>query len=276
MANKDIDNEPMLEENSDEILLEETSGTEAMLEESSDNEVLLEETAESETVMLEETAKPQLAAKSKGRKLGYIIIIAIVVLYSIFLFIKSCQDEHESEVYPEKVTESNIDNKDESSSQEDRKREKFIAEIEANISEMEKQGLVEVGSFKIDSSLDINKLMVVYSEYVFSAYDALYHMDDVPDLIKVQKNNKYGFITNIGHLVVAPQYDNVYNMDAESGLMKVQKNSKYGFFNVRTFREVTPCIYSYISNLDGDLYKVQIDGKTGFLKKDGSVFKKPE
>ena len=55
MAKKEIENEPMLEQNSDEILLEETSDTEVMLEESSNNEVLLEETSESETVMLEET-----------------------------------------------------------------------------------------------------------------------------------------------------------------------------------------------------------------------------
>ena len=60
MANKDIDNEPMLEENSDEILLEESSGTEAMLEEAPDSEVLLEETAESETVMLEETQEESI------------------------------------------------------------------------------------------------------------------------------------------------------------------------------------------------------------------------
>ena len=53
MAKKEIDNEPMLEETSDEILLEETSGTEAMLEETSDSEVLLEEDL-SESVLLEE------------------------------------------------------------------------------------------------------------------------------------------------------------------------------------------------------------------------------
>ena len=56
MANKDIDNEPMLEETSDEVLLEETSGTEAMLEETSDSEVLLEEDS-SESVLLEENTE---------------------------------------------------------------------------------------------------------------------------------------------------------------------------------------------------------------------------
>ena len=56
MAKKDIENEPMLEENSDEVLLEESSGTEAMLEETSDSEVLLEEDS-SESVLLEEDSE---------------------------------------------------------------------------------------------------------------------------------------------------------------------------------------------------------------------------
>ena len=56
MAKKEIDNEPKLEENSSEILLEETSGTEAMLEETSDSEMLLEEDP-SESVLLEEDSE---------------------------------------------------------------------------------------------------------------------------------------------------------------------------------------------------------------------------
>lgn len=55
MTKKDIENEPMLEETSDEILLEETSGTEAMLEETSDTEVMLEETSGTEAILEETT-----------------------------------------------------------------------------------------------------------------------------------------------------------------------------------------------------------------------------
>lgn len=67
MAKKEIDEEPMLEESSDEILLEETSSEENLLEESSDSETLLEESEESEVlleessdeVLLEESANPE-------------------------------------------------------------------------------------------------------------------------------------------------------------------------------------------------------------------------
>lgn len=67
MAKKIIDEEPMLEESSEEILLEETSGEETLLEESADSESLLEENGETEVlleessdeVLLEESAKPE-------------------------------------------------------------------------------------------------------------------------------------------------------------------------------------------------------------------------
>ena len=59
MAKKEIDEEAMLEESSEEILLEETTGAETMLEESSDSDVLLEEDT-SESVLLEEEAEALL------------------------------------------------------------------------------------------------------------------------------------------------------------------------------------------------------------------------
>jgi hypothetical protein len=58
--------------------------------------------------------------------------------------------------------------------------------------------------------------------------------------------------------------------------MKVEKDDKYGFLNPKTMKLVTPCIYTYIYSLDGGLYKVEQGDKTGYLNKDGSVFKKPE
>ena len=57
MAKKVIDEEPMLEESSDEILLEESTSEETLLEESGESEVLLEES--SDEVLLEESANPE-------------------------------------------------------------------------------------------------------------------------------------------------------------------------------------------------------------------------
>ena len=134
----------------------------------------------------------------------------------------------------------------------------------------------DTGLIKVQKDSKYGFLNAKGQEILAPTYDYLYSLDDDTGLIKVQKNSKYGFITTSGKLVVAPLYDYVYSVDDESGLMKVQKNSKYGFINPKTFKEVTPCIYSYIYSLDGGLYKVQIDNKTGFLNKDGSVFKNPE
>lgn len=57
MAKKDKNIEPMLEESSDEILLEETTSEETLLEESEESEVQLEES--SDEVLLEESANPE-------------------------------------------------------------------------------------------------------------------------------------------------------------------------------------------------------------------------
>jgi len=58
MAKKIIDEEPMLEEDSDEILLEETTSEETLLEESGESEVLLEES--SDEVLLEESSNEEI------------------------------------------------------------------------------------------------------------------------------------------------------------------------------------------------------------------------
>ena len=65
MAKKRIDEEPMLEESSEEILLEETSGEETLLEESADSETLLEES--SDEVLLEEEHEP-LAKECRNKQ----------------------------------------------------------------------------------------------------------------------------------------------------------------------------------------------------------------
>ena len=101
-----IDNEPMLEETSDEVLLEETSGTEAMLEETTDSEVLLEE-GSSESVLLEE--KPETEEdrrkdplqphtsfdykKGNNSVLNAIIGILIVLIIGVYFFLSSNKDE---------------------------------------------------------------------------------------------------------------------------------------------------------------------------------------
>ena len=97
----------------------------------------------------------------------------------------------------------------------------------------------------------------------------------------VEKDGQKGCISTDGKLVVKPEYDLVYDMvddtfDKETGLIKVKKNDKQGLVNIHTSKEVAPCIYSDIGSLEGGLYKVSIDGKVGYLNKDGSVFKQPE
>lgn len=107
-------------------------------------------------------------------------------------------------------------------------------------------------------------------------YDYIYSKDSNSGLMKIEKDGKVGFLNGNGKEVVAPQFDYIYSMDPESGLMKVEKDNLYGFLNPKTFKLVTPCIYTYIYTFDGELYKVEQDEKTGYLNRDGSIFKELE
>lgn len=57
--------------------------------------------------------------------------------------------------------------------------------------------------------------------------------------------------------------------------MMAEARDKYGFLNATTYQLVTPCIYDYIYRLDGNLIKVEKNGKVGYLNKDGSLLKEP-
>ena len=95
------------------------------------------------------------------------------------------------------------------------------------------------------------------------------------DIIQVELDNKYGFITTMGGEVVKPQYSYIDtdNIDKEVQLVKIEKDGKYGFMSLKTYEEVSPCIYDYIHDFDGEHYEVDVDNKTGYLNRDGSVYK---
>lgn len=93
-------------------------------------------------------------------------------------------------------------------------------------------------------------------------------------LIKVQNGNQFGFLNIKGVVVIKPIYNSI---DSEkNGLMKVQKDKKFGFLDGKTLKEVAPCIYDYIYDLENGKYKVRIGAKTGYLNADGTVYQSPQ
>ena len=91
-----IDNEPMLEETSDEVLLEETTDSEVLLEEGSSESVLLEEKPETEEDRRKDPLQPHTSfdyKKGNNSVLNAIIGILIVLIIGVYFFLSSNKDE---------------------------------------------------------------------------------------------------------------------------------------------------------------------------------------
>ena len=335
MVNKENNNEPMLEETSDEVLLEETSGEETLLEESADTETFLEERKESEVlleessddeVILEESTDPETLLKDADEKDGiveeesnnfkaksathevkkqieetpkskYRIILAclslIVLIFAYLLVsssIKSCQEERETELFLASTNVSDVSDEFESTGDVETQMAKAQAEAETQMSSIPNLGkdVLETlkskydyvyslsdGFYRINHNGKYGLADAQGQVVVKPIYDYMSSKDAETGLIMVSINGKYGFLNARGQVVVEPIYDYMSSKDAETGLIRVSINGKYGFLNARGQVVIKP-IYDYMSSKDGGLYKVRIGNKTGYLNKDGSVFKVPE
>ncbi len=88
-------------------------------------------------------------------------------------------------------------------------------------------------------------------------------------LIKVEVNNKYGFINTEGNEVVPCIYDDAYNF--QDGFALVMVNRKFGFVNTEG-DEVVPCKYDYINIRDLFSYgyaDVGFNGQYGIVNTSG-------
>jgi len=86
-------------------------------------------------------------------------------------------------------------------------------------------------------------------------------------LAKVELNDKYGYLNNLGAEVVPCIYDEAH--DFSHGLAKVKRKGKYGFVNVNG-EEVIPCKYDEIKDFDSDfMAQATCNGHKGFIKRSG-------
>ena len=104
-------------------------------------------------------------------------------------------------------------------------------------------------------------------------FDYIYSRND-KGLIKVEKDNKLGYLNIKGIIVIEPKYTSIE--PEKDGLIKVEINKKYGFLNAETLQEVAECIYDHIYDLEDGKYKVGIGRQIGYLNADGSVSQVPQ
>lgn len=110
-----------------------------------------------------------------------------------------------------------------------------------------------INSYDTDS-----KSYIGVNEYVFSE-----------GLLKVKKDDKYGFINANGEEVVPCIYEDAQNFS--EGLSRIKKNGKYGFINSKG-EEVIPCKIHFASSFSEGLSLIKKkNGKYGFINPKGKV-----
>lgn len=89
-------------------------------------------------------------------------------------------------------------------------------------------------------------------------------------LIRVMKNNKYGYADTSGKIVIPIEYDYVVNNYFQEKLMCVSKNDLYGYVNPKN-EIVIPLKYKNAFSFSNGLAAVLVDGKWGYIDVTGKL-----
>ncbi len=92
-------------------------------------------------------------------------------------------------------------------------------------------------------------------------------------LAKIQIDNKYGFIDQTGKIVIQPQFDGINNFS--NGVAIVTINAKYGFID-QTGNIVIQPQFDDADDFSEGLAIVTINGKYGFIDQTGNIVIQPQ
>lgn len=109
-------------------------------------------------------------------------------------------------------------------------------------------------------------------ELVPCEYDEIVAVEGIKNTLKVTKNGKKGIVDNEGKEIVAIQYSDISNLgkDNKDGFIVKGENGNYGIVNYSN-ETVLEQKYSEITKVYGnDMYVVKKDGKQMLVKKDGT------
>ena len=103
-------------------------------------------------------------------------------------------------------------------------------------------------------------------------YDEVSSLQGIQDIIKVQKDGKYGLVNAEGKEIVSTQYADIQGLDKDntSNFIVMNDAGKYGIVNNNN-ENVVPTNYEQIKNIySNNYYVVQKDGNEILVKKDGT------
>jgi len=89
------------------------------------------------------------------------------------------------------------------------------------------------------------------------------------NIIIIEKDEKFGFISNKGKMLVKPKYDRLEN-NYWGNLIETLLNNKYGLINNKG-KVIVDTIYDYTRHFNSKIAKVKIDKKIGIIDKKGNL-----
>ena len=101
---------------------------------------------------------------------------------------------------------------------------------------------------------------------VSSDYETDYDYYGYEGILKVKKDNLYGFIDKTGKVISPCIYDEAEEF--QDGFAIVCKGEKWGVID-RNGKETIPCMYNEISHFNNGIAVVDIEGETGFVDVNG-------
>ena len=101
---------------------------------------------------------------------------------------------------------------------------------------------------------------------VSSDYETDYDYYGYEGILKVKKDNLYGFIDKTGKVISSCIYDEAEEF--QDGFAIVCKGEKWGVID-RNGKEAIPCMYNEISHFNNGIAVVDIEGETGFVDVNG-------
>ncbi len=123
----------------------------------------------------------------------------------------------------------------------------------------------------LNFAIPVNDILEVYNKTNIKQNNSIATENGF--LYPVFVNNKWGYINNLGRLIIKPQFD--YGDDFFDGLAKIEISQKYGFID-KTGKVIINPQFDDIGNFQEGMARVKLNGKYGFINNIGEIAVYPQ
>ena len=113
---------------------------------------------------------------------------------------------------------------------------------------------------------------IIPCEYELSDRWSSYNTFNKDGIAEVTKDGKWGLINKEGIEIIPCRYDNEMFLFSEDGIAQVKRDGKWGYVN-KDGVEIIPCIYDAAEYFHDGKAKVELNGKSFRIDKEGKKVK---